>query len=218
MKMLSCKRFLYGVVCACSFASAANADTVYNNLPPFSVDGADPVAAGPLADSFSTGTSSFTMNEVALSLVSMGNTNGSITVSLLSDSAGSPGSLLTTIGTLGDPNNLVVTTYDFSSFTPVLLAANTRYWIELTSNIQDPNNLNGQYWTFSNDLSGPGVANEFNLSTTGTVQANAVNSPYQMGVFGMASNVIPEPTSVVLLGIGLVAIAGCGRFRNRRAA
>jgi PEP-CTERM motif len=30
--------------------------------------------------------------------------------------------------------------------------------------------------------------------------------------------VVPEPASVVLLGIGLVAIAGCSRFRNRRAA
>ena len=34
----------------------------------------------------------------------------------------------------------------------------------------------------------------------------------------LVSGTVPEPTSVVLLGIGLVVIAGRSRFRNRRAA
>jgi len=189
------------------------------------IGGADPVAGNtvPLADSFFTGATGYTLTDVTLSLVLQGSATGSIAVELLSDSSTSPGSILATIGTINDsavgfdPAN-----YDFAVSPTIALAAMTRYWIEVVDG--GGPSASSIAWTWANDLSGTGVltsgGGEYNVNAASqAVEQNSLsNLPYQMGVFGTPSSVIPEPSSVVLLGLGLGAIAAVGRYRGRRAA
>ena len=72
--------------------------TLYNNLPPtYASDGYDNVGntlngsqSGPLADSFSTGASGFTMNDIQLNVVLIGPAVSSIQVDLVNDNGGTP--------------------------------------------------------------------------------------------------------------------------------
>jgi hypothetical protein len=212
------KRGLLSLAMICLFATAANAGSVvlYNNLPP-TPDGADPVGMsfGPLADSFSTMGSAFLLDDVKLMLELTGPAVGSITVSLLADSSTSPGALLTTIGTLDDTAvGPTPAMYDFP-ISPFLLAASTRYWISLSA---DPTNDSNIYWTWSMDTSGVGVAGEYHSNASGVVLNGGTSdtAPYQMEVSG--SLPVPEPTSLLPLGIGLAMVGGYAQARKQRRA
>jgi len=212
MIMVFCKRFLGVAVCACLLVGATNAGagTVYNNLPPYSTDGADGVSGaqlGPLADSFSTGAGGFILNDVMLNLQVQGavSPTGTATVELLNDSSTSPGTLKSVLGIVTDAQVFLNAGSTFNPavydipVAPISLAANTRYWIELVADSGQTTNI---FWTWSLDTSGPGVASEF-LSNQNGIFANPSNGPYQMGVFG-DSAIVPEPASVVLLGLGWI--------------
>jgi hypothetical protein len=180
----------------------AHANTLYNNLGAGSAD-TDPVATfGPLADSFSTGVSAFTFNDLQLVLeASDPASGGSLTVSLLSDNASTPGSLVSILGTIDDSQlgtSLGVIDLSVGS---IDLSANTRYWIELSSTDTTAE------WSFSSDISGTGVGGEF-FSNIAGVSGNS-GDPYQMQVNG----VLPEPMSIALFG---TAVTGLGFVRRRR--
>ena len=155
---LSILAVLFGI----TFAAPANAAAIsFDNLNATSVD-ADSIATfGPIAASFSTDGFGTTLLQVSLKLSGTADA-GSVDVQLLSDSSTSPGSLLSTIGTLND--SLLSSTllnYTLTLATPFNLAANTRYWIKLISNGSSAN------WAWSQDISGPGVAGEYisNINT-----------------------------------------------------
>jgi hypothetical protein len=197
--------------------------TLYNNLSATS-GGADFVAAnppsnpnnvaqGPLADSFSTGASAVNLSDVKLllGLFPNGTTTGSITVTLNSDSSTSPGAVLTTIGTIND-SSLSSTLGVVDLATSFSLAANTRYWIELSTS----NNSSAQ-WSWSNDTSGVGVANEFFFNEHGAAPNS--NGPYQMEVTAQtATTGVPEPSTLTLLGIGSLSLLGYGWRRRKQVA
>jgi hypothetical protein len=217
-------RFVCIGVCVASLASAASAGsvTLYNNVDFMghmnSVDGYDPIASYFPADQFYSGSEASTLNSLELNLtyqVSL-NPTGSVSVELLSDNSNTPGSLLAVLGTVtdsqlsgappGTPELITVT-----PLAPYGVAANMNYWIELVDN--NPNNPTSLLWTFSMDLFG----------TSGNYYANASGvfpneeGPYQMVLTGQ---VIPEPSSAILLGLGLVGgVFAFGRSRTcRRAA
>jgi len=188
---------------------SAKADILYNNLPASS-SGADTVSSfGPLADSFSSGAGALNLSDVKLLLSGDPTSGGSITVSLLSDSSTSPGSVLTTIGTLAD-SFLSSTPAVFDFPTSFSLTANTRYWVELSSS-----NGSSALWSWSLDTSGVGVGSEFFANTTGVF--TNTDGPYQMEVITGTSSV-PEPATLALLGMGIAGIAGHSWRRRKLAA
>lgn len=191
----------------------ARAAVLYDNIGATSVS-SDPIASfGPLADSFSTGASGFSLADVKVLLQRSGGT-GSTTVSLLSDNATSPGSLLTTIGTIADTSlsASAPTLVDLPLATAYGLSAMTRYWIELSSS----DSTSGWYWSL--DQGRPGVSGEFFFNAPRGVQPNS-NGPYQMCVADSGGGCskpfisVPEPANFGILGLALVALGLMRRVR-----
>jgi hypothetical protein len=235
------KSLLVAFVLCFAVLEPAHADTLYNNLgnTPGTVLGVfpignPPVGSGPEGDSFSTGVSAFLLTDVQLALTGFQDSN-SFSVSVFSDNgtactagptcSGGPLALLYTIATVSD-NSLSTSLADhnFSLAAPQTLAANTRYWI-----IASSANGSGTLWSYTEDLSGIGVAGEFNYDHAGfggtpALLPNSTETgcfvgganqctPFQMAVTGTA---VPEPSSLLLLvtGIlGLMAITTCRRKR-----
>jgi hypothetical protein len=193
---------------------AAHAGVIlYNNLAGVTIDGNRINVAG-LADSFSTGTSPVNLTDVMVRLFLISPPQGSITVSLLSDNATKPGTPLTPIGTLSDTSiSTSLANYDFPLATSISLAANTRYWIELSST----NNSNA-FWAFSGDTTGTGVAGQF-YAIGSNVIANNGNDPFQMEVSATpAVSAVPEPATFWLLGASLAGLMGRCWLRRKNAA
>ncbi|MGA3131866.1 MAG: choice-of-anchor R domain-containing protein [Terracidiphilus sp.] len=193
---------------ALSMTLAAHATTLYNNLSasPF---GADSVYGDVIVfDSFSTGSSPVLLDSVTLELLlDPGNGNsgdgGIVTVTLDSDNSTSPGSALETIGTIGD-SALTFSPADYTLTTDFALSADTRYWIELTS----PGGASSADWSWNFGTSGPGVAGEYYGNESGVHQNTG--GPYLMDV---EATVTPEPSSLLLLGSGLMMLAAPLRRR-----
>ena len=210
---LNLLRFCVLGAMAFSVALAARADTLYDNLTATS-SGTDPIASpfGPLADSFATGSSAFTLNTVVLDLVDDSPSDGgSITVTLYSDSSTSPGVPLDTIGTILD-SSLNSSLSDVTLTPDIELSADTTYWIELTG-------IGGSSadWSYSLDTSGTGVAGQYIYYNDG-VHSDGVDGAFQMELEGVegATAATPEPSSLLLLGSGLSILAAS--LRRRRFA
>ncbi len=185
--------------------SQGRADVLYDNLGA-APGGADPIGSngGPLADSFSTGASPFDFTSLTVLLDGTAST-GTITAYLLSDSSTSPGAVLDTIGEISE-TGIDGTPTQYTLDTSISLSADTRYWIELTST-----DVSSVDWSWSTDVSGPGVGSEYfsNYAGTGSprVFPNDPNGPYQMEVSGSLA-AVPEPRTIsLLLAAGLVGLA-----------
>jgi hypothetical protein len=179
---------------------AGRADTLFDNLGG-APNGADPTGNlwGPLADSFSTGSSAFDFNSLTVILTGTPSA-GTTTAYLLSDSSATPGSVLEEIGAISESGlSAGPTLYALS--TSYILSPDTNYWIELTS--ED----NSASWQWSLDTSGTGVAGGFFANFQGgdswLVFPND-NGPYQMQVAGTTA--VSEPSSLVLLIAGLAVV------------
>jgi hypothetical protein len=168
---------------------------------------------GPLAESFSTDPLRMLLTDLKLVLGDVLATadKGSLTVSLLSDNAATPGSLMQILATI--PNNSLPSwsapgLYDIP-LAPmgIVLDGNTRYWIQLSSPA-------GTYplWYYTTDMTGPGVGSEYTAYAGSTFVSP--NSNPDFGAFQMQVQAIPEPGSLSLLG---AAMAGIALFIRRRA-
>jgi hypothetical protein len=199
-------RFFQPLLLAAALAAAlpaAHAATLFDNLGA-SQDGNDPLQSyGPLADSFNTGTQNGLLLTQVTLLLKSGNADvvGDLRATLHADSASGPGTWLATLGTL---SSAAVSTASFAaySFKPaagIALAANTTYWVQLEA--VSPNAV---AWSWSQDLSGTGVAGGANYNALFGVSPNTAFAPYQLSVA-----VVPEPASLALMlgGLGLVFVA-----------
>ena len=216
------RRALVALALALFSVPLVSADTILYNNVDHSVyggggnygitNGSTDQASGPLADSFSTGSSAIYLTDVKVSLTYFGTIgDGSTHVDLFSDSSTAPGTLLTTVGTLADTNltnGLVI--YDFTLSTPYELAANTRYWIGLRA---DPTNGSVAAWSSSDSAAGTGVGSEY-LQYQGGIYTND-NGPWNMEVIGSA---VPEPTSIVSAFSGFMCLAWYSWLRKRKTA
>jgi len=199
--MKSARKLLSFVVVGACLAlvwTPASATVLYDNLSA-SIDGEDPIASfGPIADSFSTGGSAMSLTDLKVIVSGAPTSTGDISISLLADNGTSPGALIATLGSILAGSLGIDVVYDFSLVSPIALAPDSRYWIELTT-------LNASAtWPFSFDLSGTGVASEFFFSA-GEVGPNFLG-PYLMQVNAEAA-LVPEPATIGLLGLSMVALA-----------
>ncbi|QWF70471.1 VPLPA-CTERM sorting domain-containing protein [Methylomonas paludis] len=211
------KKYLFGLALL-PIAINANADTIYDSLSAVSAVSAgfnlvSNANFGPLADSFSTGANPFSLTDVQLALTSNdSSTSGTVTVSLVSDNNASLGSILATLGTISDTSLSAYTpaTVDFAQSTPIQLAANTRYWIEVSAT--DDSSAG---WSYTADTTGTGVATEFNANSF-QVYANAgdpalalINNPYQLQISGVTA--VPLPGAAWFFAIAIGALSALRR-------
>jgi len=193
---------IVGVSAGAAYATTST-DTLYDNLNE-STQGADPYSDfvfGPLAASFSTGSTAVTLGTVSVLLQQdhADPPGDYATVSLLADDNTAPGALIATLGTVDDGQlNSPPTAYSFSGGEQ--LAADTRYWIEISGT---DTSVGG--WNFEGDSSGVGVAGEY-FSNFNGVSANS-NGAYQMDVTAEAATIsaAPEPSTWLLMMAGIGA-------------
>jgi len=227
---LARRAFFLAVLLVLISARSGRADDLFNTISN-PTDGSDPVGDlwGPLADSFSTGSSSFQFDSLTVLLSNQlldpttssglgilpcsGASCGTTSVFLLSNSttcASSPSCPGATIQMIGSLSNslLSVTPQDFSFNTSVGLQPNTRYWIELTSTD------NNSWWAFDGGGDGEFFANfEGTGSWIVTADNAGLGGVYQMQVAGVPSSSVPEPSGIGLLFAGLAVL---GFFRATR--
>ena len=217
---MNCLRMYVIAMSACGvmlLGAAAEANDIYNNLPNVTTSGGtDPVAVdGPASDSFSTGSGVSILTDIKMMLSGFSGApvGAQFTVSLLSDSSSNPGSLLVTLGTFSDSTLATTASVYDISVANYVLAANTRYWVEL--NIAPASPSSNVAWDYATDAKGVGVSGEYwayyPLGVL-TVTANSdTNGPFQMEVTTSDSSPVPEPGTLCqtlsAIGIGIIASA-----------
>ncbi len=204
-----------------AFAAApANATVLYDNFA-YEAGVTYNIGAGggdsPVSQSFSTGAAeALALSNVGLDLDRAvgSSTQGSFVVTLNSGlgtgGVDGPGGILATLGTFNDsvitPGGTLLNVWGQG----YMLAANTRYWIEILDTNASGNKAldTAAVWNYAADASGTGAAAEF-YTNNGTTypSASSGNNPLVMTVE------TPEPVSLAILGVGL---AGLGYARSRR--
>lgn len=188
------------ILFAATLVPALHADVIYDNTAGSS-NGIDCVnsliaTTGSCAPfvSFSTGLyDSFTTPSVVerlidLKLILNGDpaSSGTLDVGLYADDATMPGALINNLGEVSDSSLAPsLATNDVTLTANPLLAPLTRYWIGLTG-------ATTAGWSWSLNISGPGVSSEFYSNPGGTFPAR--EGAYQMAITGLAV-AVPEPAA-----------------------
>jgi hypothetical protein len=173
---------------------------------------------GPLAASFSTGSTAVTLTDVQLSIEATNPSDGdTFLIGLFPDTGTTypyfAGPLVTITGVADSSLTGAFADYDYA-LGPVALAANTRYWIALNTT-----NASSVEWSDTGSQ-GVGSESEYFLADS-NVSANDPFGPFQMQV--NAEEATPEPASgslILSLAVmfGLCAAVVKARRRQRIVA
>jgi hypothetical protein len=197
-----------GVLCA---ASAAHAQvTLFNNLgnPPQGFQSVD--ANNWTATRFNTDANNYMLTSATLKLYTENFGSGTFFVKLFSDNSGQPGTALATLAS--GPNPLSVgfqaTDVAFNGLNQPLLA-NTNYWIVFGDN---PGAALDLRWSVVNP-GGSGVGYQAFRCSTGNqgVSWGSFDTDHAMQMQLTGFVVVPEPSSMLLGGLGLASIWGLRR-------
>ncbi len=177
---------------AVASATYAHATVIYDNIEATS-SGVDQVLfRGPLFDSFTPTTSqSISGLELALGRFPGFGDTGILTVSLYSDSSTSPGTVISTLGTIADSTLPInqITNYTVPLLSEPTVTAGTRYWIGLS----DTDNA---FWSWSTNMTATGVPGEYWAYGGGVVEPNTNQGPYQMNLTGTS---VPDVANTAAL-------------------
>jgi hypothetical protein len=158
---------VFGVAALEAFAAHAqtaldsNLTATIGNYYPIAGD-VQPIA-GPLANSFSTGSASGVLTDVKVYLERMADPFGSFTMALYASSGNYPSTRIQVLGTLEDASvSANGGIYDFPVIPGLPLTANTRYFIALSAN-HTGSEATSTYWATTESTAGAGkIAAEYN--------------------------------------------------------
>lgn len=210
------------VLAAISFAAAyatpaTQAETVLSTLGQnYSAGWYASASDNPIALSFQTGpTQIWSLDEITLKLIVHSPSSDPLTVQLWSDLEAQPGAALTTLV----PDTLNPATsgnYSYSTDVELILSAGTSYWIVLLSTSESSYNIANAPGSGSTSDEGWTVpTNNFAFSNNGGESWNAMPD----GIYGfeVSATAVPEPSSYLLLGIGVAAATLAGARKRKNA-
>jgi PEP-CTERM motif len=160
-----------------------------------------------VASSF-TPTGTFTLTQIDVAASGLSGTN-QIGVELLSDASGAPGSVLESWTLTNVPSyGSSFTPEALAAVSPITLSAGTTYWVELVSLSSNPT-----VWNYSPSIMGSTDVLGNATGPNWVADSNQFVPAYD--VLGTAA--VPEPSTLLLFGVGLLSLAGMVLLRTHLA-
>lgn len=129
------------------------------------------------------------------------------TIQLWADNAGQPGASLLSQSGFGSANETLLSgeiyTYAVALPSSFLAQAGTQYWLSIVPDLGYP-----PQWGWATATGGDGVAYQDFLGTRSSLATTDF-------AFSLTGTAVPEPTTILLFGTGLIGLIGANRRRQK---